>query len=127
MKKDFPGGPVAKTQCSQCSGPWFHPSQGTRSNKPQLRICISQLKDPACCNEDQGSCMLQHSQVNKQFLIKRRNRQFNSIIGELCTSILIMNTTRHKTKKEREDSNNTINQLKQDIHSSQRQIKHYPG
>ena len=62
-----------------------------------------------------------------RFLIKRRNRQFNSIIGELCTSILIMNTTRHKTKKEREDTNNTINQLKQDIHSSQRQIKHYPG
>ena len=58
------------------------------------------------------------------FLIKGRN----GITGELCASILIMDTTaRHKTKKEREDSNNSIRQLEQDTHSSQGQIKHYPG
>ena len=27
---EFPGGPVARILCSQCRGPWFDPSQGTR-------------------------------------------------------------------------------------------------
>ena len=40
-----PGGPVAKTPCSQCRGPRFDPGQGTRSH-------MLQLKDPACCNKD---------------------------------------------------------------------------
>ena len=35
--KDFPGGPVAKIPCSQCSGPSSIPGQGTRSNMLQLR------------------------------------------------------------------------------------------
>ena len=35
--------------------------QGTRSHMLQLRVCGLQLKDPACCNEDQRSCMLQLS------------------------------------------------------------------
>ena len=58
---DFPGSPVAKTACSQCSGP----GQGNRSHMPQLRIlltttkgaCMSQQrlggkKNSTCCNED---------------------------------------------------------------------------
>ena len=34
---DFPGGPVAKTPCSQRRGPGSIPGQGTRSCVPQLR------------------------------------------------------------------------------------------
>ena len=46
---DFPAGPVAKTPCSQCRGPWFDPWSGDRV--PQ-RVCMLQLKikDPACYN-----------------------------------------------------------------------------
>ena len=43
--QDFPGGPVAKTLCSQCRGPGSIPGQGTRAH-------MLQLKDPedlACC------------------------------------------------------------------------------
>ena len=32
MSRDFPGGPVGKTQCCQCRGPVFPiPGRGTRS------------------------------------------------------------------------------------------------
>ena len=34
---DFPGGPVAKTPCSQCRGLGSIPGQGTRSHMPRLR------------------------------------------------------------------------------------------
>ena len=37
---DFPGGPVAKTLCSQCRALRFDPGQGTRSHMPQLRVCM---------------------------------------------------------------------------------------
>ena len=30
--QDFPGGPVVKTLCSQCRGPWFDSWSGTRSH-----------------------------------------------------------------------------------------------
>ena len=36
-KRDFLGGPVAKTPCSQHRGPKFDPCLGTRSRVPQLR------------------------------------------------------------------------------------------
>ena len=35
---DFPGGPVAKTPCSQCKVRQLIPAQATRSNVPQLKI-----------------------------------------------------------------------------------------
>ena len=41
---DFPGGPVAKTLCSQLGDPGSIPGQGTRSHMPQLRVCLLQLK-----------------------------------------------------------------------------------
>ena len=40
MDRDFPGGPVAETICSQCRGPGFDPWSGTRSHMPQLRTCM---------------------------------------------------------------------------------------
>ena len=48
----FPGGPVAKTLCSQCRGPVLITGQGTRS-------CMLLLKDLTGCNEDQRSHTLQ--------------------------------------------------------------------
>ena len=33
-------------------GPSSISNQGTRSHMPQLRVCILQLKDPACQNQD---------------------------------------------------------------------------
>ena len=33
--QDFPGGPVAKTLCSQCRGHGLVPGQGTRPHMPQ--------------------------------------------------------------------------------------------
>ena len=38
--EDFPGGPVAKTPCSQCRGPGSTPDQGTRSHMLQQRSKI---------------------------------------------------------------------------------------
>ena len=49
---DFPGGPVAKTPCSQCWGPGFSPWSGTSSLIPQLRVCMTQVIDPACYSKD---------------------------------------------------------------------------
>ena len=42
--KDFPGGLVAKTPCSQCKGPGFDPWFGTRSHLPQLRVYMGNWK-----------------------------------------------------------------------------------
>ena len=36
--RDFPGGPVAKTSCSQEDGVGLIHGQGTRSHIPQLKI-----------------------------------------------------------------------------------------
>ena len=36
--RDFPGGPVAKTLCSQCKGLGSISGQGTRSHMLQLRL-----------------------------------------------------------------------------------------
>ena len=50
--RDFPGGPVAKTQCSQCRDPGSIPGWGIRPHMPQLKILHVLLKteDPMCCN-----------------------------------------------------------------------------
>ena len=41
--RDFPGGPVAKTPCSQCRGLGSTPGQGTRSHMLQLRPCADKI------------------------------------------------------------------------------------
>ena len=41
---DFPGGPGAKTLCSQCRGPWFGPWSGNK-------ILHTATKDPAHCSD----------------------------------------------------------------------------
>ena len=57
--KDFPGGPVAKTPCSQCRGPGFEPCSGTRSHILQPKITSATAKT-------------WHSQINK-WILKKRN------------------------------------------------------
>ena len=42
--KGLPGGPVAKTRCSQCRRPGSILEQGTRSHMLQLRVHMLQLK-----------------------------------------------------------------------------------
>ena len=42
--QDFPGGPVAKTLCSQGRALGSIPGQGTRSHMLQLRPCMPQVK-----------------------------------------------------------------------------------
>ena len=63
--REFPGGSVARTRCSQCRGPGFYPGPGTRSHMLQQR-----------------SCML-HSQINKYFLKGNdEDKQADSTVGE---------------------------------------------
>ena len=45
MGGDFPGGPVAKTLRSQCTGLGLIPGQGTRSRMPQLRPGTAWMKE----------------------------------------------------------------------------------
>ena len=40
----FPGGPVAKTLCSECRGSGSIPGQGTGSHMLQLRVLMLQLR-----------------------------------------------------------------------------------
>ena len=44
--RDFSGGPVAKTPCSQCRGQGTIPGWGTRSHMLQPRVSVPQLKIP---------------------------------------------------------------------------------
>jgi len=60
---DFPGGPVAKTPCSQCKVRQLIPGQATRSNVPQLKI-------PRVANKTW------HSQINT--FLKRERENMNS-------------------------------------------------
>ena len=41
--RNFPGGPMAKTPCSQCGGPGFDPWSGNW-------IPHAATKDPSCCS-----------------------------------------------------------------------------
>ena len=41
---DFPGGPMAKTLNSQCTGLASIPDKETRFHMPQLRVCMLQLR-----------------------------------------------------------------------------------
>ena len=64
----FPGGPVAKTQCSQAEALSSIPGQGIGFYMPQLKVHMSQLKvlyaakkikDPGASTETR------HSQINR--------------------------------------------------------------
>ena len=61
---DFPGGPVAETPNTQCSGikSGLIPDQGTRSHVMQLRVCMPKLKILHALTKTW------HSQINKYFL-----------------------------------------------------------
>ena len=50
--RDFLGGPVAKTLCSNAGGLGLIPGWGTRSHMPQLKILHAAMKteDPKCFN-----------------------------------------------------------------------------
>ena len=48
--KDFPGGPVANTQCSQCREPGFNPWSGNQMPHAVTRDPAMKIKDPAGCN-----------------------------------------------------------------------------
>ena len=56
--RNFPDGPVAKTLHFLFRGPDSVPGQGLRSHMPHLRVCMLQLKIPACYNKDQRTCLL---------------------------------------------------------------------
>ena len=60
----FPGGPVAKTPQSQCRGTGFDPGRRTSSHRPQLRVCLLQLKILHAVTKTQ------HSQINKNKILK---------------------------------------------------------
>ena len=61
VKKDFPGGPVAKTPCSQCRGPGIQSLvRELEAHMSQLRVHMQQIKilhaamkteDPCMCNQ----------------------------------------------------------------------------
>ncbi|XP_024617327.1 uncharacterized protein LOC112410801 isoform X1 [Neophocaena asiaeorientalis asiaeorientalis] len=64
--QDFPGGPVAKTSCTQCRGPGSNPGQGTGSHMPQLRVRMPQLKIPrATMKIPRAATKTRRSQTNK--------------------------------------------------------------
>ena len=54
--RDFPGGPVGKTPCSQCRGPGFDPWSGNHLHKSCMHAATKCLhaatKDLVCCSED---------------------------------------------------------------------------
>lgn len=52
--RDFPGGPWAKTPSSQCRCPSSIPEQGTRSQMPQPRVHMTQLRTLCAATESQG-------------------------------------------------------------------------
>ena len=56
--RDFPGGTVVKTPCSQCRGLGLIPGQGTRSHmRAATKSSHATTKDPTCCNS--GDCLQQ--------------------------------------------------------------------
>ena len=65
----LPGGPVAKTLCSQCKGWGLVPGQGTRTHKPQLTVCMPQLKILHAATNTQ------HRQINKCFKRSTNNQE----------------------------------------------------
>ena len=75
---DFPGGPVARTPCSQCRGPRSHPWWD-----PTCPI----KKDPACCSENWRSCVLQ---LRPGAAKKKRMVLCVSWLTALCVSTRIL-------------------------------------
>jgi len=51
-QRDFSGGPMAKTPCSQCRGPRFNPWSGNEIPHAATKNLHASTKVPACCNED---------------------------------------------------------------------------
>ena len=49
-QRDFPGGPVVKTPCSQCRGPRFDPWSGNWILHVATKSPHAATKDPACRN-----------------------------------------------------------------------------
>ena len=49
---ELPGGPVAKTLRSQCTGPWFNPWSGNEIPHPATKSLHGTAKDPACHSEN---------------------------------------------------------------------------
>ena len=48
--QDFPGGPAAKTPCSQCRGPRFNPWSGNYIPHASTKNSHARTKDPTCRN-----------------------------------------------------------------------------
>jgi len=72
----FPGGPVAKTQCSHAEALGSIPGQGIGFHMSQLKVHMSQLKVlPAAMKiKDPGaSTKTQHSQINR-YIFKKINK-----------------------------------------------------
>ena len=88
--RDFSGGPVAKTPCSQGRGPGCSISgQGTRSYMPQLRVYMLNLKilhatvkveDPACFNYDS-------EQPDKYINIRKKRKKVFFLKKDSCNCI----------------------------------------
>ena len=62
---DFPGGPLAKIQFSQCSGTRFYPWSGNWIPRVVTTSSHGTTKDPTCLNKYHATTKTQCSQVNK--------------------------------------------------------------
>ena len=84
--RNFRGGPVAKTQCSQCNGP----GQGTRSYMLQLTILHTAMK-------------IQHSQIKKKYEYRwiNCNRDILWHIMASCPNHSIANWWRNNENSDR--------------------------
>ena len=60
LLRDFPGGLVAKTPCSQQGGLGSIPGQGTRPHMLQLRVCMPQQR-----SKIPRAAKTWHNQINK--------------------------------------------------------------
>ena len=46
--RDFPLGPMGKTPCSQCRGPWFSPQLGNQIPCATTKSSYAATRDPEC-------------------------------------------------------------------------------
>ena len=74
FSKDFPGGPLAETQHSQCRGPGFSPSSGKQ-------ILHAAAKDPVCYNSDLAQ---PDKQINKKAFLKVSLGVYRNCILDIC-------------------------------------------
>ena len=71
-ERDFSGGPVSRTPCSQCRGSRFMPWSGNRFHVPQLRSKV------LCAATKTG-----YSQINKINIKKKRSHE-NPNLSKTC-------------------------------------------